>query len=79
MERDTYPRRWGMGPTAQRKKAMVKDGKLDKYGRPNENTPADFLQQLSCPGKSQTTDRPEAGEAVQGKSLTEESPIVSTA
>jgi len=40
MERDLYPRRWGMGPVALEKKKMKSDGKLDKYGRPNENTPA---------------------------------------
>ncbi|EGV61091.1 centromere/microtubule-binding protein cbf5 [Yamadazyma tenuis] len=39
MERDTYPRRWGLGPIAQKKKQMKADGKLDKYGRSNENTP----------------------------------------
>lgn len=33
MERDTYPKRWGLGPKAQEKKKMVKDGKLDKHGR----------------------------------------------
>jgi len=33
MERDTYPRRWGLGPRALEKKKMVKDGKLDKHGR----------------------------------------------
>jgi len=33
MERDTYPRRWGLGPRALAKKKMVKDGKLDKFGR----------------------------------------------
>lgn len=33
MERDTYPRKWGLGPVAQRKKALIKEGKLDKYGR----------------------------------------------
>jgi len=43
MERDTYPRRWGLGPRAKRKKQLVKEGKLDKYGRPNEKTPADYL------------------------------------
>jgi len=42
MERDTYPRRWGKGPRAQLKKQLVKDGKLDKYGRPNENTPSEW-------------------------------------
>lgn len=43
MERDTYPRRWGLGPIAQRKKTLIKEGKLDKYGRKNDNTPADYL------------------------------------
>lgn len=33
MERDTYPRRWGLGPIATRKKVLIKEGKLDKYGR----------------------------------------------
>ncbi|KAI9826897.1 MAG: centromere/microtubule-binding protein cbf5 [Thelocarpon impressellum] len=40
MERDTYPRRWGLGPVALEKKKMKADGKLDKYGRANEATPA---------------------------------------
>mmetsp|Transcript_6582 Transcript_6582/g.16563 ORF Transcript_6582/g.16563 Transcript_6582/m.16563 type:complete len:471 (+) Transcript_6582:209-1621(+) len=42
MERDTYPRRWGLGPQAKAKKQMIVDGKLDKYGRPNEKTPTDW-------------------------------------
>jgi H/ACA ribonucleoprotein complex subunit 4 len=42
MERDTYPRKWGMGPKAQQKKKLIKDGKLDKYGRANEETPGDW-------------------------------------
>jgi H/ACA ribonucleoprotein complex subunit 4 len=32
MERDTYPRRWGLGPKALEKKKLVKDGKLTKHG-----------------------------------------------
>eukprot|EP01027_Heterolobosea_sp_BB2_P000238 GEZU01000358.1.p1 GENE.GEZU01000358.1~~GEZU01000358.1.p1 ORF type:complete len:479 (+),score=159.64 GEZU01000358.1:211-1437(+) len=44
MERDTYPRKWGLGPRAQSKKKMIAEGKLDKYGRPNENTPAEWKQ-----------------------------------
>lgn len=39
MERDTYPRRWGLGPVALKKKKLIKEEKLDKYGRPNEKTP----------------------------------------
>lgn len=44
MERDAYPRRWGLGPMAQRKKSLIKEGRLDKHGKPNDNTPKDFLE-----------------------------------
>jgi H/ACA ribonucleoprotein complex subunit 4 len=44
MERDLYPRRWGLGPTALEKKKLKADGKLDKFGRPNESTPAKWNQ-----------------------------------
>jgi H/ACA ribonucleoprotein complex subunit 4 len=56
MERDLYPRKWGLGPVAMEKKKLQAGGKLDvcdepnvecpepnalqKHGRPNENTPA---------------------------------------
>ncbi|ERS95773.1 centromere/microtubule-binding protein CBF5 [Sporothrix schenckii ATCC 58251] len=40
MERDLYPRRWGLGPVATEKKKLKADGKLDKFGRTNEATPA---------------------------------------
>ncbi|XP_053676680.1 H/ACA ribonucleoprotein complex subunit 4 [Anopheles nili] len=43
MERDTYPRKWGLGPKASMKKQLIGLGKLDKYGKPNENTPKDWL------------------------------------
>ncbi|UYV65161.1 DKC1 [Cordylochernes scorpioides] len=42
MERDTYPRKWGLGPKASMKKKMIKAGLLDKHGRPNDQTPADW-------------------------------------
>ncbi|ORZ22749.1 pseudouridine synthase [Lobosporangium transversale] len=42
MERDTYPRRWGLGPKAQEKKKLIKDGKLDKYGRTTDATPENW-------------------------------------
>ncbi|KAJ3995007.1 putative rRNA pseudouridine synthase [Lentinula boryana] len=43
MERDTYPRRWGLGPMALQKKKMVKDGKLGKHGQKIDGvTPADW-------------------------------------
>ncbi|ESK94032.1 centromere microtubule binding protein cbf5 [Moniliophthora roreri MCA 2997] len=43
MERDTYPRRWGLGPVALQKKKMVKEGKLGKHGEKLEGvTPAEW-------------------------------------
>lgn len=57
MERDTYPRRWGLGPVAGKKKGLVREGKLDKHGRPNENTPADWAKvqpELSAPTPAPT-------------------------
>merc|ERR1711872_797399 len=42
MERDLYPKKWGLGPKACVKKEMIKQGLLDKYGKPNENTPKNW-------------------------------------
>ncbi|KLO20227.1 putative rRNA pseudouridine synthase [Schizopora paradoxa] len=42
MERDTYPRRWGLGPKAVEKKKMIKDGKLGKHGEKIDATPAEW-------------------------------------
>ncbi|XP_043495973.1 H/ACA ribonucleoprotein complex subunit 4 [Polistes fuscatus] len=47
MERDTYPRKWGLGPKASVKKQMIIQGTLDKHGKPNENTPSDWLKNYS--------------------------------
>lgn len=43
MERDTYPRKWGLGPKASKKKELIAAGQLDKFGKPNENTPKEWL------------------------------------
>ena len=42
MDRETYPRKWGLGPYALQKKKLIKEGKLDKYGKINENTPDEY-------------------------------------
>lgn len=42
MERDTYPKKWGLGPKATLKKQMIKQGLLGKFGKPNEKTPKDW-------------------------------------
>ncbi|KAG6381269.1 putative rRNA pseudouridine synthase [Boletus reticuloceps] len=43
MERDTYPRRWGLGPVALQKKKMVKERKLGRHGEKIDGvTPAEW-------------------------------------
>lgn len=42
MERDLYPRKWGLGPMASLKKKMIKEGLLDEKGKPNDKTPSDW-------------------------------------
>ena len=43
MERDTYPRKWGLGPVASKKKSLKEQGLLDKHCKPNEKTPKDWM------------------------------------
>ncbi len=43
MDKDLYPRRWGLGPRAQRKKNLKKQGLLDDKGRPTPQTPSDWI------------------------------------
>ncbi|XP_054454809.1 H/ACA ribonucleoprotein complex subunit DKC1-like isoform X2 [Anoplopoma fimbria] len=45
MERDTYPRKWGLGPKASQKKMMIQKGLLDKHGKANGSTPNDWKSQ----------------------------------
>ncbi|PWA88039.1 Dyskerin-like protein [Artemisia annua] len=49
MDRDTYPRKWGLGPTASTKKKLISEGKLSKHGKPNEKTPAEWLRNVVLP------------------------------
>ncbi|XP_030467932.2 H/ACA ribonucleoprotein complex subunit 4 [Syzygium oleosum] len=49
MDRDTYPRKWGLGPRASMKKKLIADGKLDKHGKPNEKTPQEWLRNVVLP------------------------------
>merc|ERR1719233_1971119 len=44
MDRVDYPKRWGLGPHAQKKK-MIAAGQLDKHGKPNDKTPADWVKE----------------------------------
>lgn len=44
MERDEYPRKWGLGEKATLKKKLMAEGLLDKYGKPNDKTPQDWFK-----------------------------------
>ena len=44
MDRNLYPKRWGLGPTASAKKGLVASGKLDKYGKTNAQTPKSWTE-----------------------------------
>ncbi|RMJ24461.1 centromere microtubule-binding protein CBF5 [Aspergillus sp. HF37] len=61
MERDLYPRRWGLGPTALEKKKLKSSGKLDKYGRTNEATPAKWKSDYKdYSAQEEPSDQPQA-------------------
>lgn len=47
-----------MGPYASLKKKLVAEGKLDKHGRPNENTPKEYLRSLPDLSGGATTSTP---------------------
>ncbi|KAL7611765.1 hypothetical protein Lser_V15G07619 [Lactuca serriola] len=49
MDRDTYPRKWGLGPTASMKKKLISEGKLSKHGKPNEKTPSEWVRNVVLP------------------------------
>lgn len=80
MDRDLYPKKWGEGPYAKKKQAMIKEGKLDKYGKPNEQTPQDwkdvFAQKDKAVTKEENTEekpRKKSEELLSKKKKKEES------
>lgn len=52
MDRDLYPRKWGQGPYALKKKQFITEGKLDKFGRSTETTPPIWKELFENPDKS---------------------------
>ncbi|KAF8507116.1 putative rRNA pseudouridine synthase [Russula emetica] len=65
MERDTYPRRWGLGPKAMEKKKMVKEGKLGKHGEKIEGvTPAEWSKDYVDYTREQSTGQSTAAPVV---------------
>lgn len=55
MDRDTYPRKWGLGPRASMKKKLIAEGKLDKHGKPNEKTPTEWSRNVVLPAGGDST------------------------
>jgi H/ACA ribonucleoprotein complex subunit 4 len=82
MERDTYPRKWGLGPRATTKKKMINDGLLDKHGKPNEKTPAEWLRVPSLDGPTAaaapptTKEKTEDADKVQAEETADASAVV---
>jgi H/ACA ribonucleoprotein complex subunit 4 len=69
MERDLYPRRWGLGPVALEKKKMKADGKLDKFGRPNEATPSKWTDSYQDYNASQQAEAATGTNAVDSDAM----------
>ncbi len=44
MDRGLYQKQWGTGNAAVQKKLLKSTGQLDKYGKPNDKTPKDWLK-----------------------------------
>merc|ERR1711990_876584 len=63
MDRDTYPRRWGLGPKATQRKQLIKEGKLDKHGKPNERTPTSWREVPPEPATASSTSAKLLGDA----------------
>jgi H/ACA ribonucleoprotein complex subunit 4 len=59
MDKNTYPRCWGMGPRASRKKTLKTMGMLDEKGKPNANTPRDWLEFYVDETKNNIVDKAE--------------------
>ena len=59
MERNTYPKRWGLGPTAQKKKKMVLAGELTKHGSHNDKTSKEWKDNYQSFDKTETHAKPD--------------------
>ncbi|OSX67692.1 hypothetical protein POSPLADRAFT_1176591 [Postia placenta MAD-698-R-SB12] len=72
MERDTYPRRWGLGPKALEKKKLVKDGKLSKFGEKIDGvTPAEWSRDYVDYSREEPTAGPSTASVAPPATTTE--------
>ncbi|KAL2483100.1 H/ACA ribonucleoprotein complex subunit 4 [Forsythia ovata] len=49
MDRDTYPRKWGLGLRTSMKNESTVEEKLGKHEKPNENTPTEWFRNVVVP------------------------------
>jgi H/ACA ribonucleoprotein complex subunit 4 len=54
MDRDTYEKKWKLGPFAKKKAEFKEAGKLDKYGRVTDSTPEAWKLLFGDPDKATT-------------------------
>eukprot|EP00117_Sycon_ciliatum_P033403 scpid83350/ scgid25708/ Centromere/microtubule-binding protein CBF5; Centromere-binding factor 5; H/ACA snoRNP protein CBF5; Small nucleolar RNP protein CBF5 len=52
MDRDVYDRKWKLGPFSSKKQELKKEGKLDKHGRVQDNTPEAWKMLFGDPEKA---------------------------
>ncbi|CAF1600531.1 unnamed protein product [Adineta ricciae] len=73
MERDTYPKKWGYGPVASKKKLMIKEGILGKFGKPTEQTPKNWRDMLYDVSATPTSSKRPHDESVASTSVLDDS------
>ena len=54
MDRDTYEKKWKLGPFSKKKAEFKEAGKLDKYGRVTDSTPEAWKLLFGDPDKPTT-------------------------
>lgn len=54
MDRDTYEKKWKLGPFSKKKAEFKEAGKLDKYGRVTDSTPEAWKLLFGDPDKATT-------------------------
>ncbi|KAE9591830.1 hypothetical protein Lal_00038660 [Lupinus albus] len=72
MDRDTYPRKWGLGPKASMKKKLIAEGKLDKRGKPTADTPQEWLRNVVLPTGGDSVVARLAAAAPEGQTVGDE-------
>ena len=79
MDRETYPKKWGQGPYALKKKKLIGEGKLDKFGNITEQTPEDYKKIFGKSGAATATADSNGDEKLLNKKTAKEAEEVEEA